>query len=50
VKQGQRDFMGIVSTREHLSLWLAVNCCLWTTPVDYLTVMFMLLEALSYPC
>jgi hypothetical protein len=35
VKQGQRDFMGIVSTREHLSLWLAVNCCLWTTPVDF---------------
>jgi hypothetical protein len=35
VKQGQRDFMGIVSTREHLSLWLAVNCCLWTTPLDF---------------
>jgi hypothetical protein len=24
--------MCIVSTREHLSLWLAINCCLWTTP------------------
>jgi hypothetical protein len=28
VKQGQHNFMGLVSTREHLSLWLAVNCCL----------------------
>jgi hypothetical protein len=23
--------MGIVSIQEHLSLWLAVICCLWTT-------------------
>jgi hypothetical protein len=31
VKQGQRDFMGIVSIRGHLSLWLVVICCWWTT-------------------
>jgi hypothetical protein len=24
--------MSIVSTREHLSLRLAIICCLWTTP------------------
>jgi hypothetical protein len=26
VKQGQRNFMGIFSTQEHFSLWLAINC------------------------
>jgi hypothetical protein len=42
--------MGIVSIQEHLSLWLVVICCLWTTPPGLLMVMFMLLDALSYPC
>jgi hypothetical protein len=42
--------MGIVSIWEHLSLWLAVNCCSWTTPCVLLMVMFMPLDALSYPC
>jgi hypothetical protein len=27
VKQGQRNFMGIVSTREHYSLWLTITYC-----------------------
>jgi hypothetical protein len=27
--------MGIVSIQEHLSLWLVVICCLWTTPLDF---------------
>jgi hypothetical protein len=43
VKQGQRNFMGIVSTQEHFSLWLAINCGLWPTHYGPLMVIFMLL-------
>jgi hypothetical protein len=50
VKQGQRNFMGIVSTQEHFSLWFAINCGLWTTHCGPLMLMFMPLDALSYPC
>jgi hypothetical protein len=50
VKQGQCNFMGIVSTWEHLSLWPAIICCLWTTHRGLLMVMFVPLDALSYPC
>jgi hypothetical protein len=50
VKQGQRNFMGIVSTREHFSLWLAIICCLWTTHYGPLMVMLMPLDSLGYPC
>jgi hypothetical protein len=49
-KQDQRNFMGSVSIGEHLSLWFAVNCWLWTCPRGLLMVMFMHLDALSYPC
>jgi hypothetical protein len=41
VKQDQRNFMGSVSSWEHLSLWFAVNCWLWTFPRGLLMVMFM---------
>jgi hypothetical protein len=41
VKQGHHNFMGIVSNRGHLSLWLAIICCLWTTHRGLLMVMFM---------
>jgi hypothetical protein len=50
VKQGQCNFIGIVRTREHLSLSLAIICCLWTTHRGLVMVMLMLLDALSYPC
>jgi hypothetical protein len=40
-KQDQRNFMGIVSIQEHLSLWFAVNCWLWTFPRGLLMVIFM---------
>jgi hypothetical protein len=50
VKQGQRDFMGIVSTWEHISLWLVIICCLRPTHHGLLMVMFMPLDALSYRC
>jgi hypothetical protein len=42
--------MSIVSTWEHLSLWLAIICLLWTTHRGLLMVMFMPLDALSYLC
>jgi hypothetical protein len=29
-KRDQRNFMGSVSSWEHLSLWFAVNCWSWT--------------------
>jgi hypothetical protein len=49
VKQGRRNFKGIVSTQERLSLWLAIIYCLGTTYRGLLMVMFMPLDALSYP-
>jgi hypothetical protein len=42
--------MGIVSIWEHLSLWLGIICCLWTTHRGLLMVTFMLINALSYAC
>jgi predicted exporter len=48
VKQGQRNFVGIVSTQEHLSLWPTISCCLWTTHRGLLMVMFVPLDALRY--
>jgi hypothetical protein len=32
VKQGQRNFMGIVSTREHHPLWLTIIYCFVNNP------------------
>jgi hypothetical protein len=46
VKQGQHNFMGIVSTREHLSLWLSIFCCLRSNHRGLLIVMFMPLDSL----
>jgi hypothetical protein len=40
-KQDQRNFMGSVSSWEHLSLWFAVNCWWWTFPRGLLMVIFM---------
>jgi hypothetical protein len=40
-KQDQRNFMGSVSSWEHLSLRFAVNCWLWTFPCGLLMVIFM---------
>jgi hypothetical protein len=35
---------------ENTSLWLAIICCLWTIHRGLLMVMYMPLNALSYPC
>jgi hypothetical protein len=40
-KQDQRNFMGSVSSWEHLSPWFVVNCWLWTFPRGLSMVMFV---------
>jgi hypothetical protein len=35
MKQDQHNFMGSVSSWEHLSPWFVVNCWMWTFPVDF---------------
>jgi hypothetical protein len=49
-RQDQRDFMGSVSSWEHLSLWFAINCWFVNHPLWTFDGNVMPLDALSYPC
>jgi hypothetical protein len=40
-KQDQRNFMGSVSSWEHLTLWFVVNCWLGPFPRGFLMVLFI---------